>query len=126
MVKNIIYYISIISFILITFLTEEMLLFIFQSSIQGIIYLISIFLLLITELYFLIIEKRFIKNSYIYNCLIILITMYISVIYYRIYTYNVDIYEIDIRYLKYNYLIISVILILIIINLFYKKYKKIK
>ncbi len=118
--QKIIYVISIISFILLTTITIEMLPIIFQAQWQGIVYLILVFIILIIELITLINHKDLLKNSFIYNLFIILITMYVSIIYYKIYNVNFSstyTYDIDIYYCKDNYILLSIALLLVIIYL---------
>lgn len=120
MIKKIIYSISIISLVLLTILTVEMLPLIFQSNWQGIIYLISVILILLFELFMLFSNKKALKKCVSYNIFIILVTMYVSIVYYKIFSTSLNslfIYDIDISYCKDNYLLLSLALSLIIFNL---------
>ena len=119
MIKQIIYTISIISLILLTIITVDMLPFIYQSKLQGLIFLLLVIALLIGELYTLIKYKKVIKKNICYNTFLILTTMYIVVIYYRIYSFDTNVlYSLDLKYLRFNYLILSVALLMMIIDLY--------
>lgn len=120
MIKKIIYSISLISLVFLTFLTVEMLPLIFRSNWQGIMYLVSVVLILIFELYMLFNNKKALKKCLSYNTFIILVTMYVSIVYYKIFSNTVNslfLYDIDISYCKDNYLYLSFALCLIIFNL---------
>lgn len=120
MIKKIIYSISLISLVFLTFLTVEMLPLIFKSNWQGIMYLVSVILILIFELYMLFNNKKALKKCLSYNTFIILVTMYVSIVYYKIFSNTVNslfLYDIDISYCKDNYLYLSFVLCLIIFNL---------
>lgn len=118
MIKKIIYVISIISLGVLTILTSQMIPIIYKSSIQGLLYLISVTGLLIFELIELIISKKVIKKTYGYNILIILITIYLGLIYCTIYSSNtLD----SIKYYKDNFLIVSILILFTITSYFFMK-----
>lgn len=119
MIKKIIYAISIISLVILTILTIEMLPLIYQSNWQGILYLISVLLVLIFELGMLFFNKKALKKCVSYNTFLILVTMYVGIIYYKIFSTSLNsfLYNIDITYCKENYLLLSFAFSLIIFNL---------
>lgn len=113
MIKRIIYVISILSIILLSFLLIEMLVFIFEAGWQGLMFLFIVIIALMLELFLLIYKKNYLINSYIYNLSISLLTIYVSYLYYKIYSY---VYQISIRYLKNNYLFLSIVFIFVLVN----------
>lgn len=115
MIKKIIYDISIISLVILTFITSQMLPIIYKTSFQGLIYLISVVGLLIFEITELIVSKKNIKKTYSYNILIISITIYLGIIYCTIYNNNA---LNSVKYYKDNFLIISILILLTIISYF--------
>ena len=118
MIKKVIYVISIISLGVLTILTSQMIPIIYKSSIQGLLYLLSIIGLLTFEIIELIISKKIVKKTYGYNILIILITIYLSLIYCTIYSKNtLD----SIKYYKDNFLIVSILILLTIISYFFMR-----
>lgn len=120
MIKKTIYLISIISLVILTKLTVEMLPLIYQSNWQGILYLVSVALILLFELFMLFNNKKLLKNYISYNLFIILVAMYVGVVYYKIFTASLNslfIYDIDISYCKDNYLLLGLTLSLIVFNL---------
>lgn len=121
MIKNIIYVISIISLVILTILTSQMIPIIYNSSLQGLIYLISVIILLVFEIIELIISKKTLKKMYGYNILIILITIYLGIIYCAIYSNNT---LNNIKYYKDNFLIMSILIGLTIISFFFVKTEK--
>ena len=92
----------------------------------GIIFLVFVVLLLISELYSLIRYKKVVKKSISYNSFLIFTTMYILLIYYRIYSIDGINYITDYTYLKFNYLLFSLALVFILIDLYIgiSEYKK--
>ncbi len=128
MIKKIIFYISIISFVLLSFLVIEMLPFIYQSSWQGILFLLVVLITLIIELFIFIKNKEKVKKSILNNISIIIITMYTSFLYYNIYSFNNTLYTINIKYLKNNFLVLSIAFLFImcsmLLNNFFDKEKK--
>lgn len=117
MIKNVIFYISIISFILLPFLIFEMLPFIFESGFQGILFLIFIIITFVCEIVMLIINKSIVKNSLLSNISIIVATIYISFLYYNIYNSNGTLYGVSVDYFKNNYFLLSMIFVFIISNM---------
>lgn len=117
MIKNVIFYISIISFILLPFLIFEMLPFIFESGFQGILFLIFIIITFVCEIVMLIINKSIVKNSLLSNISIIVATIYISFLYYNIYNSNGTLYGVSVDYFKNNYFLLSMIFIFIIFDM---------
>lgn len=97
---------------------------IFESSWQGLLFLFTIFIFIILELYLVVKEKKIIKNAWYYNILLIMITMYLSIIYYKIYSIKSSLYGINLSYCKNNYLIISLVFIFIMFNMAIIKYVK--
>ncbi len=118
MIKKIIFYVSIISLILLSFLTIEMLPFIYESNWQGILFLLLVLCTFVFELTFFITNKENIKESILNNISIIVATMYVSFIYYNIYTSNTILYTISMKYLKDNYFILSLVFMFIILSMF--------
>lgn len=117
MIKKIIFYISIISFVLLTVLVFEMLPFIYESGFQGILFLLFIVITFICELFMLVFNNNLIKKSILNNSLIIIIVMYVSFLYYNIYSSNDSIYVASITYLKHNYFILSILFLFIILDM---------
>ena len=102
MIKRVIFYISIISFILLPFLIFEMLPFIYEANWQGILFLIFIIITFICEIVMLIINKSIITNSLLSNISIVVATIYISFLYYNIYSSNGTLYGVSVDYFKNN------------------------
>lgn len=127
MIKKIVFYISIISFVLLAILVFEMLPFIYESGFCGILFLIFIIITFICELFMLIFNKRLIKKSFLNNIFIIIAVMYVSFLYYNIYSSSNNLYDASINYLKNNYFVLSMLFLFIIldmiINLVYDKKK---
>ena len=127
MIKKIVFYISMISFVLLTILVFEMLPFIYESGVCGILFLIFIIITFICELFMLIFNKRLIKKSFLNNMFIIIAVMYVSFLYYNIYSSSNNLYDASINYLKNNYFVLSMLFLFIIldmiINLVYDKKK---
>lgn len=127
LINKIIYNISIISIIVLCYMTVEVMPFIFKSGVQGIIYLIFLFIFLISELIIYIYNKRIIKKSITYNFFIFAITTYVSILYYKIYTEEVVKYmlnSVSIKYLQDNFLLLSCALLFIILYLYMLVYEK--
>lgn len=122
MIKSIIFYISIISFILLSILVFEMLPFIYEMGFFGLLFLGIIISMFISELYMLINKKDIIKNMSLNNSLIIIGTMYISFLSYIIYS-SIDLLSFKSNYFKINYLILSLLFVFIIINMIEDSYK---
>ncbi len=117
MIKRVIFYISIISFILLPFLIFEMLPFIYEANWQGILFLIFIIITFICEIVMLIINKSIITNSLLSNISIVVATIYISFLYYNIYSSNGTLYGVSVDYFKNNYFLLSMIFIFIIFDM---------
>lgn len=130
MIKNIIFYISIASFILISFLTLQLEPIIFSTGINGMLFIISETFFMIVQLYFLVKHKGIVKQSWIYNLFIIISVLYLSFIYYRLYTKGFSIYEINLDYCKVNMLFLAAlftanVIHILCVNNYVKKPKKV-
>ena len=130
MIKNIIYYLSITSFILIAFLTLELEPIIFSTGANGIIFLVSEVFFMLVELYFLINHKGTVKKSWLYNLFVILSVLYLSFIYYKLYSEGFSIYEINLDYCKINMLFLALLYVsnvihILCVNKGVKKHKKV-
>lgn len=127
MIKNIIYWISILSFCFITYLIVQMLPIIVQSGWQGRVFIISTLLLFIVELIALLFKIP-ITEFYSYNIFIIVLAMYLSLVYYKIYSINPSsvslYYDIDIRFCQYNYFIISMAFLMSICHFYFLRKDK--
>ena len=127
MIKNIIYWISILSFCFITYLIVQMLPIIVQSGWQGRVFIISTLLLFIVELIALLFKIP-ITEFYSYNIFIIILAMYLSLVYYKIYSINPSsvslYYDIDIRFCQYNYFIISMAFLMSICHFYFLRKDK--
>lgn len=117
MIKKIIFYISIISFILLPFLIFEMLPFVYESGLQGILFLMFIIITFICEIVMLIINKSIVRNSLLSNISIIVATIYISFLYYNIYNSDGTLYGVSVEYFKNNYFLLSMIFVFIIFDM---------
>lgn len=121
MIKKIIFIVSIVSSVLLTFLTIDMLPIIFSSSWQGICLLVSVIFLLILEIQNIITNQELKQDRVVHNSCIILIAIYFSIIYYKVYSNYAGIYY-DYSYCKNNYFFVSLLLFLLSIrNLFLKR-----
>lgn len=127
MIKNIVYWISILSFCFITYLIVQMLPIIVQSGWQGRVFIISTLLLFIVELIALLFKIP-ITEFYSYNIFIIILAMYLSLVYYKIYSINPSsvslYYDIDIRFCQYNYFIISMAFLMSICHFYFLRKDK--
>lgn len=117
MIKKVIFYISIISFILLPFLIFEMLPFVYESGFQGILFLMFIIITFICEIVMLIINKSIVINSLLSNISIVVATIYISLLYYNIYNSDGTLYGVSVEYFKNNYFLLSMIFVFIIFDM---------
>ena len=127
MIKKIIYALSILCLVILTIITKDMLPLIFRTKYAGIMFLVFIVLMLISELYALLKYKKALKKNISYNFFVVLATMYVVIVYYRIYSFDANVlYNFDLKYLRFNYIVLSVALIMIMVDLYLgiKDYKQ--
>lgn len=127
MIKKIIYALSILCLVILTIITKDMLPLIFRTKYAGIMFLVFIVLMLISELYALLKYKKALKKNISYNLFVVLATMYVVIVYYRIYSFDANVlYNFDLKYLRFNYIVLSVALIMIMVDLYLgiKDYKQ--
>ena len=127
MIKKIIYALSILCLVILTIITKDMLPLIFRTKYAGIMFLVFIVLMLISELYALLKYKKALKKNISYNLFVVLATMYVLIVYYRIYSFDANVlYNFDLKYLRFNYIVLSVALIMIMVDLYLgiKDYKQ--
>ncbi len=101
-----------VSLILLTVLVLSMLPFILQAGFFGILFIISILLLLILELFLILSKNYFTEYSFFNHIFSIIIMMYFSFFYYRVYTLENNqssLYEVSVSYLKTNYFFLSLL-----------------
>lgn len=105
MLKNIIYYLGIISVIVLVFTIIEMIPFIFFAGFSGIFFLILVIFNFIFELIWMIIHCQQFRQASFYHLFLMMITIYLNFIYYQIYSRDTNLSLI--RYCRSNYFFLS-------------------
>lgn len=105
MLKNIIYYLGIISVIVLVFTIIEMIPFIFFAGFSGIFFLFLVIFNFIFELSWMIIHSQQFRQASFYHLFLMMITIYLNFIYYQIYSRDTNLSLI--RYCRSNYFFLS-------------------
>ncbi len=122
MLKKVLYYLDIISLLAIAYLTIEQISFIFQSKMQGALYITTLIVLLVVKIYLLVRYKD--NDNYLSKVFVILAAIYLSFIYYKIYSLSLNKFSISVDYCMNNYLLLSLIYVVTIIQMLYRKKEK--
>lgn len=120
MIRKITYYVRLICSILYLVMSFLMLDYIFQSGNEGIFFLITLAIFVISTLWSLLSQKRIFQNMISYNLIIIALTFYFGVITVRLLLdtrlIQTSLYVVNLEYCKTNFIILSLVMIGIALN----------
>ena len=120
MIRKITYYVRLICSILYLVMSFLMLDYIFQSGNEGIFFLITLAIFVISTLWSLLSQKRIFQNMISYNLIIIALTFYFGVITVRLLLdtrlIQTSLYVVNLEYCKTNFIILSLVMIGMALN----------
>lgn len=117
--NKVLYYMSLISEILFLIMVSFLLPLLLQIGFVGILFLVTVLILIGLRLFMIITRKKVVQEVKIYNILTIALTFYLGIIFTRILLVKLQssvLYELSMVYCRNNFFLLSLTMICMILN----------
>ena len=117
--NKVLYYMSLISEILFLIMVSLLLPLIFKIGFSGVLFLVTVLILIGLRLLMIITRKKIVQEVKIYNILTIALTFYLGIIFTRILLVELQsnlLYELSMEYCKNNFFLLSLTMICMVLN----------